>query len=595
MLVEVQTGSKPGRPTLLLILSAGVLALSLSTAWIQAHEKLSLAEPRPLAAGSPLIIRPPRGWVENQPGVFVLLQRNAGDEREGFERRVMFTHRRAPGYIDPRDVILNWDQRESAASIDATPARLAGIDAVEVIRRRRLRAFGGIVEQETILRVACFPTGDIVGVEYWPMEALTVADEQLMNSICDAVQLSTVNVQAADDAVMAALGVEFPIPPGCAVVGTASDGLPTLYLRSTSPALPFIVEVRRTWLAAGRDGSDLLADYSRTHMPWLRSRPRVVAHSRPDRVNVHTLYLPASVGVGRTAPAILLSTSSSDCVLLTYQAKTDTDALAGRIAQQLAETLVLKRSPLLPDLAAAADAGVELAELIQARGALPWWARRRQDALFVGRAGEVEAAARVRVVPSGGDSAGYSGSTTAVDTSSRDAHRSEWRLDGRAIGYTLELQKRQVGYLEPEVVVSEARDPSDSNVRRRRGVGAGPPVESSFPVEADFVAPPVETVAAAWAARREEGAWLITVSNPEGAGVSSRLLIALPQSGLGDRRVVVIDDYDPTPWIARFDGNDAPLNFRFRGLELDRRDEPDPRDEKVLKLLGRAERLPTRR
>lgn len=591
VLIEVQSGSKAGRPALLIVSCGVLLALSVGAAWFQTRDKLALGPPRPLSAGSPVTIQPPRGWIENQPGRFVLLQHNgSNDERAAFEQRVQFIYRYAPYQLDPRVVIRDMDQQQAAQTVSLAPAPLGGIEGIEGVRHRRTSGFGTARLKETILRVACFPTGDIVCVEYWPLEEFTVADQRLMDAICAAIRLKNVNTHEDRAALLARAGVDFPIPPNCGVVGNDAGGLPSLFLvPALSTKSPFRVQIGRTWLAAGRSPQAILSDYYRAFYAPKDRNPRIVERGRPDQVDVHVLYSPQSDG---SMPlAALLTRAAGDCVLLTYRGAAD----GSRLVDELADAVRLTGEPTISDLAEARQSGLELANLIHERGATPWWARARQDARFVGKADDVDFASSLQIAPAPGAAPGaYQGGSTAVDSGKRLYLRREWTLDGRASGYILNMRFKFIDHFDPEWSVVESRDPAEDVIHRRLALYWTTPITTivtTTPIGPDFVAPPAESIAAGWVAGREKGDYLISVSNPQGAGVCSRLLRALPPSGRGERRVLVVDDYDPTAWIALFDADDRPLNDRFRGVDLDRIDERTYHGSGgALGLLNRAER-----
>lgn len=98
-MVDVYTGAKPGRPALLLVMSAAILAGTLGLAWWHVSAARALA-PDVRVGDTPLLVRPPRGWLHHpkEPGTFILPVRRSirGREQQLIERRLKVEMRRMP-------------------------------------------------------------------------------------------------------------------------------------------------------------------------------------------------------------------------------------------------------------------------------------------------------------------------------------------------------------------------------------------------------------------------------------------------------------------------------------------------------------------
>jgi len=100
MQFEVSSGAKAGRPRLLPIVTAGLLAGALGLAWWQVHTRHALGSEQAVG-DTPLRVQPPRGWVRDprDPRAFILpsARRGRRDQR-AFERRIQFEYTRLPTF-----------------------------------------------------------------------------------------------------------------------------------------------------------------------------------------------------------------------------------------------------------------------------------------------------------------------------------------------------------------------------------------------------------------------------------------------------------------------------------------------------------------
>src|SRR5512140_2146919 len=85
MLFEVYTGAKPGRPRLLLFVTAGLLAGALGLAWLQVRAGHTLG-PEARVGDTPLWVRLPKGWRADPEHPQRYILSSGGGAREIFER-----------------------------------------------------------------------------------------------------------------------------------------------------------------------------------------------------------------------------------------------------------------------------------------------------------------------------------------------------------------------------------------------------------------------------------------------------------------------------------------------------------------------------
>ena len=154
---EVHAGSKPGRPTVLLLLATGVLVGALGLAWAQVQRTRALDVAIALE-GTPLMVRAPKGWVRDpkNPRLFgKLIHKKSiwGGEIWAAERTVEFHY---------NDFFRQFVRMfQVAAAYPAEPARLGAWDGVQYVVDRNTPRMPG----QAALRWVTTPEGGQIGVE----------------------------------------------------------------------------------------------------------------------------------------------------------------------------------------------------------------------------------------------------------------------------------------------------------------------------------------------------------------------------------------------------------------------------------------------
>ncbi len=197
MLIEVHTGTRPGRARLLLFIAAGTLVGALGLAWWQVRVRRVLG-PEQRIADTPLIVRLPKGWIADSgnPQAFVLPvptperwlpTRTQGWRRAAleFERRIRFDYAQLPRYESTERLLreLDLDPRQTR------PARIGPHDAVEVTEVTPRRFLGRNVEMETIVRFTCLPGGQLIKISYDSLFEMRPADLDILDEVCRTVRL----------------------------------------------------------------------------------------------------------------------------------------------------------------------------------------------------------------------------------------------------------------------------------------------------------------------------------------------------------------------------------------------------------------------
>ncbi len=143
MLIEVHTGTRPGRPRVLLFIGAGLLAGVLGLAWFQVHSVRVLG-PEQRVADTPLYVRLPHGWRPHpqDPGTFILpvQQRVLGRRVFEIERRIRFGYERQPVFVPTEELLRQLGLADPGAQ--PRPAQIGSYPAVEV-HHQVLRVIGG--------------------------------------------------------------------------------------------------------------------------------------------------------------------------------------------------------------------------------------------------------------------------------------------------------------------------------------------------------------------------------------------------------------------------------------------------------------------
>lgn len=599
-MTEVSAGSRPGRPALLLALAGVALIGSLGLAWLQSASRRSLAEARPLT-GSPLSVRPPRGWsaVPHAPGVYI----QADDKHRALQRCVIFRYERFPRFQPPASIVRGWkwggdalrnppDQLhfDSWVATPMAPSTLAGWPAIEVKRRRTVRvlnqrrAVDYSYTEDRILRVACHPRGDMIAVEYVPAFEIAAGDLELMDAICNGIEFHDPALRLSGATAMKSAGVDFPVERGWTVLGPDFPEAPGVFLLGANEHdLPaWTVGVHRTWIADTRSAADVLMD----HLSSLSGEPvdpaRVTEWGRLDQVRLAFLSVPARPGASKPRAAYLLWRPPQDAVLLSVEGDGAAYAAALTAAETLASSLTFTAASGWTDLAAAQACGRECAGKLSQQGALPWWSGRAMQQYFLGQHGGADAARLdVREAVNRDPRRGFSGGSAYLTTYDGYSLRERWAVDGSGVAYQRSVRRAWGHESLPEM--NEYRRAGSQVVTRRQGKEDG----VTLSVGNRFVCPPLERLAEAWGARHGPEC-LIDVSSREARGVTSRLLRRLPGDKSGAVRVLVVDDFAPRGRVVVFDEDSQPRSERGPGWHLER---VEPAEANRSDLLARLRRM----
>lgn len=572
------------------MLCAAALVGSLGLAWFQVAASRALGPPVRIR-GTPLIVRPPRGWMQDaqRPGRFVERVRIEGMPNAHVERRITFHYQRWSA-VPPLGELLtfrNWRERVTDVS-NLVAARVGGLSGVQLHRTRRFEFMGRVEVGESVYRLAVSPRGDEITVEYTPVRKLTAGDLDLLEAVCAAVRVDDPSLQPGEEVLRDWAGMRVVVKDGERLFGPDLPEMPGLFVEGTERGVPaFSIGVFRTWLAGGRSAEDLVRDQGMSR--WLMPANKVPVERDDLGARVHALTLqPASVAPGSAGAEIVAIHVVSDApdrtaMLLVWGSAGKAQA-AQRAAARIAEKLEFT-SAFPKGLDRAVAEGQALAQAVS-RGVMQRWGSELVTEYY--RA-EVVQAPEYRVRPlllvngramTVGSPGAYDGIERVVGGTHLDETMWHLAADGQGYSWRHDLQ-----FSTRRVLVEESRDGSSSSVRRDIVRGRAQE-RQRFEVGGAFVCPPLETAAESQTAWHADGPVVMEVSAALGEGTNMRLLWPRESGEVGEREVVVLDDYEPRPTVLHFDGPGRLASQEQPGVRL-WRISPEEAEKLQRRLTGR--------
>ncbi len=556
MSAEVLSGSRPAHPLTALLICALAVAGSLGVAWLQVRERLSLGPPTAIP-GTPLVVRPPHGWLQDpsNPSVFFQAVRVdvRGQRKWEISRRIQFRHRHWPSFRPLPDLLRLNNFLDRMAAYLPEQSRIGPLPAVQVRRERRLETPWGEERGETVYRLTCSGRGDEISVEYIPLREVTAGDIELLDQVCAAIRIDDPAFTHPAAHWQQRAGLQFSLETDWRVDGPHIEEVPALFVQGLAEQIPiWSVGVLRTWIAPGQSEEQLLRNFAVNAWDEPGELTTLPAENSDRRV-FHIRRTSESRSDGPLREAFLLSQSDGSAVLLPVCANDDSAAAAADAAGQITRALVITSSALAPDLATAPAAGRELVEQVLALGPRRWWSAVPVRFELIGApAGRTVRITTVRNVdPSGG----FSGRERLDWLDSGERITWEWTLEPDGRTYRLGTKHRTPGRGGVELDThSEYRAAGADELLYRRGRG-DEGLERRVPVGPAFVGVPLEAVLERTVASYETGSWMIEASTRAG-GVNARWLRPMPADPEGNRRALLIDDFDPLGTIVAFDADD---------------------------------------
>ena len=565
MPLEVYTGAQPGRPRLLLMIVAGLLALTLGLAWLQVHAAHALGREQQVG-DTPLRVRLPTGWQPDprNPHAFILpvAERSPRGSRE-FGRHIVFEFTRLSAFQSAAQLLRQPGLRVSGELGRLARARLGRYDAVQVhevvpvqIGRARFRS-------EILTRFTCLPRGHLIRVTYEPLVELRPADLEIFEEVCQTLRVDDPTLDRAPQEYLADAGLTFALEPGWNVVGTDFAQVPGVFLSGLADESPaWAIGVLRTWLANGRTPRDLLRDLAAQQWLIFDVERLVQEEQHAGGGTITTIRHPEFGAASPTIPAayVVQQSPARAVIIFVFSGPREAalaDAAAGRIAAAL-EIAPLKAFSVLTEAEAA---GIRLVADLQKNGPAARWGRETVETTY--RQADSDELVVVRRGAVDRDPAqGYQGSQWRR-TGRTQEERLAWTLSGQAATYQWQADFFSgTPAARVTVQVREQRTLAGGPVIRRLLVDEGEQLHWTFTPGPAFVPPPVESIVQGWVARDEIAAALIDASTGLGTATHSELLRHLPPDGQYPR-VLIQQDFWPLGAIEAYDDARAETQYEI--------------------------------
>ncbi len=553
---EVYTGARPGRPRLLLLLSAGLLAGTLALAWGQVRSAHALGPERRIG-DTPLHVRLPKGWrVDPQNPQRFILPVERVHRQAVFLRSIHVDYFRLPAFQPVGELLQQPELSPTGQLVGRRAAKLGPYPALELQEVGVVLAGRQPVQAATVTRLTCLPRGQVIRVVYRALADFGQADESIFDDFCRTLRIEDPTLDQPAETYLTRAAVALPLERDWTVVGTDFEQVPGVFIGGSGAAGPdWSMGVLRTWLGTGRTPRDLLADLAAEL--WLQWDPQVQELQRPDGV---TISVVRDDGRGAEEPRIVsawlvVAEPARAALLLVYAAREGADA-ADAVAKRIATAVELGQPAGAPQLAAAEQAGAALASDLRKEGAAPRWGREPVTTRYEAR-GRDEVVLVQRAAENRDPEAGYRG--LIVRRTGRREERIDWQIDGQAETYSWTAD-----FLRGElpVRVMERRRRASGPVERQVFVAEQRQQRFAFEPGGAFVPPPVESVAKGWIARGPTDAALIENSSLVGPGTHRVLLRRLPPDGPLPRVLVQVDFW-PLGAIEAYDDDRAEPQYEI--------------------------------
>ncbi len=548
---EVYTGAQPGRPRLLLIVTAALLAGSLGLAWVQVQSAGGLSTEQRVGE-TPLFVRVPRGWQVDprNPHRFRL---PVGDRsrkaRFEFERQIEFDFVRLPTF-QPLEALLQLPDLARPGQItDVGPARLGPYPAVAV-RRIEPRRVGRLrYARETLALCACLPRGQLIHLVYEPIADIRPTDLAILAEVAESLRVEDESVTAPAEEYLRRAGLSLPVDEDWLIVGPHFGATPGVFIGGQVGGVPgWSIGVFRTWLAGGRTPEDLLADLAAEHWVIWDVAEDLDVQRRADGAAVVGLRHPQFPQADTLLPTAYVVAEAPDrvAILLVFAGAKESTA-ADEAARRIADTVEIAALPAFVDLGAAEALGQALVADLRKGGPVARWGREALETKYQ-RVGHDEVVVVGRGAVQRDPQRGYEGQLLRRRGRGQEEWVS-WKLDGNAGAYTW-----QAGLVQgiAQVRVLERRLTGDGEVERQVQLDDRRQKTWRFTPGAGFVAPPADPIIKGWVARRAGAVALFEASTQLGPGTHFVLVRQLAADG-AYRRVLVQDDFWPLGGLEAYD------------------------------------------
>lgn len=586
MTFEVLSGSRPGRPALLAVLSAAVLAVAIAFAWLQSANVRALG-PEQQVGDTPLYVQPPEGWQVDpeDPARFILPVGETGPRGRlfTFERAIRFGYELRPGFQSREQLLIYLGLTDPRQHGQPRPAKLGPFEAIELQTIHRQQHGRRILLFEKLLRFAYLPRGHLIVAEYEPLIELRPADRAIMEDVCRTLRLDDPTLTRNATDYLQAAGLDFDPPPDWTIVGPHLPRTPGVVIGGKTAGVPaWSIYAYRTWLADQRTARALLTDIAAEQWLGAAGKPLwdaggLIEETRTgSETELLTMRHPA---FGRTSQALQavwsVTESDNQVLLLLVYAGPNEAATADQAAGRIARAVRLDPLPGFPPDRAARQAGVALVRDLHRRGPVVRWGFEDVDARYIGRRliGQQDgqsfrnAIRRMNRTALGGrPPSRYQGEITWELRGRRNRGaricRESWELDGHLDSY-----RWQQAFVRDnlDVEIREQHGVDSSVIRRVVGIETGGTRRQEttrFEPGPAFVPPPVESIALGWVARGEPETAFVVMSSRLGPGTHS-VLLRQSADGSSFPRVLLQKDYWPVGTLVAFDDDQAIEIYRI--------------------------------
>ncbi len=574
MTVQVYSGSRPGRPWLLLVLASGVLIGMLGLAWFQVYMSRALGPERQVG-DTPIYLRLPLDWRPdpNRKNTFVLPHEDRGS------RLIRVELLRLPTFRSLSSVMtrLRLDDPETHRR-PPTPAPIGRFGGYEVQELRVIRVRGRNTLLERLVRFTCLPDGHLIYLEYEPLGDLRPADFDIMDQVCQTVRVELPGLAGTAQERVTAAGVELPLGDDWVVVRPGLEQVAGVHCGGGEDGTPrWALSIFRTWLAHGREPRDLLADFAAEFWLAWELDDHVRESRRSDGTTTYLLQHP-EIGLSDEAiPGVAVVTAPDAPPAMVYVCAGQGDARdAITITERVLQEIELGPVADMPRIAVAERSGVDFARILREHGPVGRWGREPVEEEYIGQTPYGTELVQIQRAAVGRNPRrGYEGSQRHWfgEQQTRKPDRTIlWMLAGDG---SYRWNAEQFSGTRAYEAIERQTEPGGT-IRREVAFLREAPRVWQFEPGTGFVPPPVESVVVGWVAREEAVTAIIEVSSSLGPGTHTLLLRSLPPDGSWPRALVQ-QDYWPLGMIAAFDDDAGVTQYEKTPTAVFRRVEGDQR------------------
>lgn len=540
----------------------GVLVLTLTLAYAQVEATRRLGPPIELA-NTPLIVRPPAGWLQDDevPGLFYRVAPGVDGEPYAITR-LLIRYRRAPVQQPLASLHAEADYGASVRLHSPRPASIAGLPGEQLIKSRQFFYVRGGTRYtavgQSILRQASTARGDAISVEYDPLGEITAGDVELFDRVCNAIVVDGLNELDPQEA-LSSIGLRFDAGGVGRFFGADVEGAPVCYWQVEESERPsFSVMFMRSFLAGDTTLRELVANIA-ANESVVDGRVEYVSSTRDDGARIVEARNLDAAATGAVVPGVwAIEQDDRHVLLLVPMATSGAPERAIQVAEHVTRTIQFDTPFPSEPLETYALRGESHVERMRSRGLEAWWGKQVSEKVFLGQEQGHPARALRRRRPALPDGSMYEvRSVLEVEGKGEVVTRHVVRMDLSAYRATAELatvvatDRRSMG--QRSIEVADRFDATQGHVLRERIAGRDR-VGFQLSVTDGFVPPAVEVLAQA-AVAFDRAAALWEVVPLYGPSTAQHLVLPLEANENGEARVLVLVDYWPRGRIRTFDAN----------------------------------------